>query len=187
VEPTEFGADSNFSGRMDVIATTSGFLLMGVGCRDCPPRIYTSETGKRWRLAAELDLADAGPISLATDGRRLVGALQSCDSGTCRTEIWSSVDGGPWARRASIEPMAEPLLAVAGTTFVVIGEGGPHLELMSTYFSADGAAWSELIPAFRSGPDARFTPPCRMEFLAGGPNDVIAGARDCGAWRAVLP
>jgi hypothetical protein len=40
-------------------------------------------------------------------------------------------------------------------------------------------------PLVRSGYGAGTR--CDIEFIAGGDGDIVLGAEQCGAWRAVLP
>jgi len=186
VDPQEFGITSKFDGRVDVIASDSGFTLISVGCKDCPPRIYTSANGRRWQLVAELDVADARDVSLASDGSRTVAAVITCSGDACRTEIWSSSAGGPWASSATLPASGTPSLTFAGTAFVFAGEG------RNVYLSRDGSAWSEVTEDFGDDPPrilqgAGHGSPCEIEFLAGGNGDIVLGAEQCGAWRAALP
>jgi hypothetical protein len=187
VDPAEFGADANFADRVDVVGTAAGFVLIGAGCLDCPARAYTSRDGRHWDLDGELDLADIQGVSLATDGSRILVSIVTCgDSGPCRTEIRSSVAGGPWAHSAAPEAVGSPLLTYARTAYVLLADND------KAYLSRDGESWSELTldyggdPALvRSGYGAGTR--CDIEFIAGGDGDIVLGAEQCGAWRAVLP
>jgi hypothetical protein len=191
VDPTELGDRANFFSREDVVATEKGFVFLGAGCTDCPPRVFTSGVGRHWDQTAELELTDVRHLSLATDGRRLVAAILSCGGGDCRTEVWTSSDTNSWTRSAAFSGLDEPLVAFAGTGYVLVGIGGPGLGKIAAYVSSDGQSWSERTPTFGDDPPPFMTgqlySPCTMEFLAGGLDDVVMGAEQCGAWRAVLP
>jgi hypothetical protein len=189
VAPTEFGLGTRF-GRpslMDLVATDAGFLLMGKGCDGCPVRAHVSRDGRTWDLAGEIDVPDLRHISLATDGRRTVATLGGYCTPTCRTEVWTSVDGGSWTRDVGAPELGGASVTFAGSAFVLLGfVNDTPLGRSVAWISVDGTSWTEVQPIFRAGAVPGVDAPCGVDFLAGGEDAVVLGG-SCGAWRAFLP
>jgi hypothetical protein len=176
VEPAAFGVDA--LEVRDVESTAGEVFLFGRTCRSCPTKIWTSTEGRTWTSAGELAAMNVGSAGIATDGRRRIAALVTCSGTTdCVSEVWSSVDGGPWTRDL-VRPDLQMLEVVnAGDAFVLVGLRSETYEAL---VSVDGSDWVTVEPGPPSDDD------CGVAWLAGGPGTVILGDPDCGIWRGTL-
>jgi hypothetical protein len=176
LEPSAFGVET--LEVRDVQSTASEVFLVGRTCRTCPTGIWTSADGQLWTPAGELAATDVATASIATNGSRLVAALVTCQGNTgCGSEVWSSVNGGPWTQDLVRPDLDVTKVVTAGDAFVIVGLRGETYEALT---SLDGSNWVTVHPGPPSDDD------CGVTWLAGGPGTVILGDPDCSIWRGTI-
>lgn len=179
--PADLGVDALRVGFLG--STASEVLLGGNACDECTAQVWTSTNGISWKAAWEFANWRTGITSIATDGRVLVAALNTCvDTVGCNTQLWSSIPNGPWVLRYDPQDIEDSKVAFTGTAFVAVGivhDG------YSTLASIDGETWTE-IPS-DGLPDRRaFTEDCAPGWLTASDETIRMGQQGCSAWRAAL-
>ena len=119
LEPAAFGVDALV---VDSIKSTeSTVLLMGRSCWECEPQLWTSTDGARWDRIEELTMQPYSWPSVATGDGRTVVALYICPAEPkCRSEVWSSSEGGSWTRGIA-SPVDRAAVTFTGFAFVAVG------------------------------------------------------------------
>jgi hypothetical protein len=129
-----------------------------------------------WQPAGEL-ASNVSSASIASNDGDLVAALSICESGECRTEVWSSIDSQPWALRMRRDDFSLGRVTWAGGAFLVVGKNDATPSRIFT--SVDGVDWSEDVNPL-SDED------CGAAWFVGGAGTVLYGDPDCVGYRGTV-
>jgi hypothetical protein len=162
-----------------VFSTAAEAILIGAPCAGCRPRAWTSTDGQAWEAAGDLGSGGQRPYSIASGAHRRVASFSYCVTSTdCETEVWSSVNGGPWTLDIVLADLYSARAVASGDAFVLVGNVSDYEYQVWT--STDGAPWQHDEPAPEAGDD------CSVGWLAASSETLLLGDYTCAQWRGVI-